>query len=67
MSDRTAQIIVVVVGLLVGLDLLGAAYVSVHENRVPQVLGDVAKVGTGALAGALTFGLNGRRSSSSTD
>jgi hypothetical protein len=48
----TFRLIVLVIGALVLADLAGATVVSLIEGRPPQVLGDVAKVGIGALAGA---------------
>lgn len=54
MSDRTTVFIAAIIGGVIALDLIGAVAVSLIADRVPMVLGDVAKVGMGALATLIT-------------
>lgn len=50
-DDKIILSLIVALTLIVVADLVAATIVSVYADRVPQVLGDVAKVGTGALGG----------------
>ena len=50
-DDRIILTLIIALAVIVVADLAAAVIVSTQENRVPQVLGDVAKVGTGALGG----------------
>lgn len=48
---RITELAVIALGIVAAIDVVAAALVSVLEGRPPLVLGDVAKVGMGALAG----------------
>lgn len=56
MSDRTRRLTLTLIAALTGLDIVATAVMRVMTSKMPVALGDVSKVGIGALAGAAVMG-----------